>query len=123
MSTPRRVGSFCNLRRRGERGAELVEMAFALPILLTLLLGIIWFARAYNIYETMTRAARAGARVAVRSTRSSGTGGGELESLAAVSFTVEPSVGASAFDSIQVACWNFSRASNCADPAVWLPRH
>ena len=73
MSTPRRIGSSRNLRRRGERGAELVEMAFALPILLTLLLGIIWFARAYNIYETMTRAAREGARVAANEFSDFGT--------------------------------------------------
>ena len=44
--------------RDGQTGAELVEMAFVLPILLMLLLGIFYFARAYNIYETMTRAAR-----------------------------------------------------------------
>lgn len=65
MSTLRRSGSFRNLRRRGEHGAELVEMAIVLPLLLTLLIGIFWGARAYNIYETITRAAREGARVAV----------------------------------------------------------
>src|SRR5260370_41615967 len=65
MSTPNKSGAFRNLRRRGEFGAELVEMAFVLPLLLTLLIGIFWAARAYNIYETITRAAREGARVAV----------------------------------------------------------
>jgi Flp pilus assembly protein TadG len=45
--------------------AELVEMAFVIPLLLTLLIGIFWAGRAYNIYETITRAAREGARVAV----------------------------------------------------------
>jgi Flp pilus assembly protein TadG len=65
MSTLRRPGSFRNLRRSGERGVELVEMAFMLPVLLSLLLGAFWAARAYNIYETITRAAREGARVAV----------------------------------------------------------
>ncbi len=65
MSTRRRSASFRNLRRSGERGAELVEMAFVLPLLLTLLIGVFWAARAYNIYETITRAAREGARVAV----------------------------------------------------------
>jgi Flp pilus assembly protein TadG len=48
-------------------GAELLEMAFVLPILLSLMLGIVWMGRAYNIYETMTRAAREGARVAAAS--------------------------------------------------------
>ncbi|HEX5410620.1 MAG TPA: TadE family protein [Terriglobia bacterium] len=46
-------------------GAELVEAAFALPMLLTLLLGIVWLGRAYDVHETITRAAREGARYAV----------------------------------------------------------
>jgi hypothetical protein len=49
----------------GERGAELVESAFVLPILLMLLLGIIWMGRGYMIYETITRAAREGTRYEV----------------------------------------------------------
>lgn len=65
MSTLRRPGCLRNLRRCGECGAELVEMAFVMPLLLTLLIGVFWAARAYNIYETITRAAREGARVAV----------------------------------------------------------
>ena len=52
---PRRVAA-------EERGAEIVEFAIVLPTLLMLLIGIIWLGRAYNIYETMTRAAREGAR-------------------------------------------------------------
>lgn len=51
-----------------ERGSELLELAFILPLLLTLLIGIFWAARAYNIYSTITRAAREGARVAVAPT-------------------------------------------------------
>ena len=51
-----------------EAGAELVEFAFVLPLLLTLLIGIFWFARAYNVYETIVRAAREGARAAVTPT-------------------------------------------------------
>ncbi len=53
-------------KRRWTRttGSQLVEMGFILPILLSMLLGVIWMGRAYNIYETMTRAAREGARVA-----------------------------------------------------------
>lgn len=51
--------------RRGQYGAELFEFAVVLPVLLALVMGIFSFARAYNIYQTMTRAAREGARVAV----------------------------------------------------------
>src|SRR5712692_8523249 len=50
---------------RDERGAELFEAALVLPILLTLLLGMFWLGRAYNIYQTITRAAREGARFAL----------------------------------------------------------
>ncbi len=45
-------------------GAEIAEAAVILPILLTILLGIFWFGRAYNIYATITHAANEGARVA-----------------------------------------------------------
>jgi TadE-like protein len=51
--------------RHQERGVELVEMAFVLPLMLILLLGIIYFGRAYDVYQTITRAAREGARQAV----------------------------------------------------------
>ncbi len=50
---------------RDARGAEILEAAIVLPILLTLLIGTVWMGRAYNVYETMTRAAREGARFAV----------------------------------------------------------
>ena len=50
---------------KDESGAELFEAALVIPILLMLLLGIVWVGRAYNVYETITRAAREGARFAV----------------------------------------------------------
>ncbi|MBI2815354.1 MAG: pilus assembly protein [Acidobacteria bacterium] len=48
-----------------DRGTELFEFALIAPLLLTLLLGIVWFGRAYNVYQSITRAAREGARYAV----------------------------------------------------------
>src|SRR5579862_6687003 len=51
-----------------ERGAEVVEFAFVVPLLLSLLIGIVWAGRAYNVHETVTRAAREGARAAVAPT-------------------------------------------------------
>lgn len=48
-----------------ETGAELLEFAFTVPLLLTLLIGIFWIGRAYNVYENVTRAAREGASYAV----------------------------------------------------------
>lgn len=46
-----------------ERGAAAVEFALILPILVSLLIGIVEFGRAYNAQITLTAAAREGARV------------------------------------------------------------
>ena len=54
--------------RRADRGVELLEFALLLPVFLTLLIGIFWMARAYNVHETIARAAREGARTAVAPT-------------------------------------------------------
>ena len=45
-------------------GTEIAEAALVLPLVFMLLLGIIWFGRAFNIYSTLSHAAREGARVA-----------------------------------------------------------
>lgn len=52
---------------RDARGAEIAEAAIVLPLVFMLLLGIYWFGRAYNIYATITYAAREGARAATAS--------------------------------------------------------
>lgn len=49
----------------GTEGAEIAETAVVLPILFTVLLGVFFFGRAYNIYGTITQAAIQGARAAV----------------------------------------------------------
>jgi Flp pilus assembly protein TadG len=49
---------------RDSRGAEIAEAAIVLPLVFMLMLGIYWFGRAYNIYATITHAAREGARAA-----------------------------------------------------------
>jgi hypothetical protein len=48
-------------------GAEVAEAALVLPLVFMLLLGIIWFGRAFNIYSTITQAAQQGAITAARS--------------------------------------------------------
>lgn len=56
------------IRRKGwaaEAGQELVEFAVVVAALMMLMLGLVVFARAYNVWQTMTRAAREGARMAV----------------------------------------------------------
>jgi Flp pilus assembly protein TadG len=50
-------------RMRSERGAELVEFALTLPLLLLLVLGIIEFGFVFQEFEVVTNAAREGARI------------------------------------------------------------
>lgn len=50
---------------RGLKGQALVEFALVLPILLILLLGILDFGRAIAAYNSVSNAARSGARVAI----------------------------------------------------------
>lgn len=47
---------------RSERGAVAVEFAFVIPILLTLLLGVIEFGHYFNVQISATHAAREAAR-------------------------------------------------------------
>jgi Flp pilus assembly protein TadG len=51
--------------RTSERGQALAEFALVLPLLLLLIAGIIEFARAWNIKQAVTDAAREGARYSV----------------------------------------------------------
>jgi len=48
-----------------QRGAELVEFALILPLILVILAAIWDFGRAYRTYQVITSAAREGARLAV----------------------------------------------------------
>jgi Flp pilus assembly protein TadG len=52
------------IRRHKRRAAAVVEMAVVLPILLTILFGIIEFGWMFMVYNNMTNAAREGCRVA-----------------------------------------------------------
>jgi Flp pilus assembly protein TadG len=52
-------------RRRSEGGQALVEFALLLPVILLLVVGMLEFARAWNLHQVMTDAAREGARVLV----------------------------------------------------------
>ena len=58
MKLPRRAWT-------DERGAELIEFAFALPILLLVVAGIVDFGILFQRYETVTNAAREGARIGI----------------------------------------------------------
>lgn len=83
-----------------DRGAEIFEFALVVPLLLSLLLGVFWVARAYNIYQTITRAAREGARAAV--VRSCASCGNALPTDASVRTAVADSLSASSLDPTKV---------------------
>lgn len=100
------------------RGSELVEFAFVLPILLLLFFGILWFARAYNTYETMTQAAREGARLAVAPACSDCSGGGQLPGIAAVAARVNTYLVASALDPSEVQCGTCPGTCSGGAPAI-----
>lgn len=57
---------------RSERGQALVELALVTPILLVLIISVWEFARAWNIQQVITDAAREGARVSAIATASEG---------------------------------------------------
>src|SRR4030095_14012357 len=50
---------------KNQRGAELVELAFILPLFLVLLIAIIEFGRGYNVYQNVLQPTRGGVRAAV----------------------------------------------------------
>ena len=52
-------------RHRSEAGAELIEFAFVLPLLLLVVVGIFDFGFLFQRYEVVTNAAREGARAGV----------------------------------------------------------
>ena len=59
---------FSRIGANREKGAEIAEFAAVVPLLFMLLFAIIWGARVFNIYETITRASREGARYAAAPT-------------------------------------------------------
>jgi len=48
-----------------DRGAQIAEFAAVVPMLVMMIFGILWFGRAFNIYTTVNRAARAAAEAKV----------------------------------------------------------
>ena len=51
--------------RRTQKGGTLLEAAITLMLFFTLIFGVLEFGRAYNLYQTITNAAREGARFSV----------------------------------------------------------
>jgi Flp pilus assembly protein TadG len=81
-------------------GQEIAEAAVVLPIVFLLLIGIMTFARAYNIYTTITYAAQEGARLAAQS--SSASAGNTPSTAADVANRVAAVLQASSIDPGQI---------------------
>lgn len=93
---------------KDESGAELVEAVFVITLLVTLLLAIITFGRAWNISQTITRAAREGTRQAIAPTCA--TCGNNWLSDAEIRTLIDEALAASSVDPIAVT--NFSILRN-----------
>lgn len=90
-----------------------MEMALVLPILLTVIIGLISLARAYNTHHTMTRAAREGARMAVL-TNCATCGNTSYSASAVQTNFVNPALAASNLDPALVS--NYSQSIEWLDP-------
>jgi len=97
-------------------GAEIAEAALVLPLVFMLLLGIIWFGRAFNIYSTIQQAAQQGAITAARATCVTCAGGNTFPTDATVTGAVEAVMKASSIDTTQIKTWNPGLAA-CPPPA------
>jgi len=101
-------------------GAEIAEAALVLPLVFTLLLGIIWFGRAFNIYSTIQQAAQQGAITAARD--SCATCGNALpNATTAVDPVVVAVLKASSLDASQIKQWEANNPTpglqSCPAPA------
>lgn len=97
-----------------ERGAAAVEFALVLPVLVALLLAIIDFGRALDAQQTLTYAARSGARVMVlqndasAATAAAQNAASALGTLPASAFTVSPSTCSSGTQVTFTASYTFA---------------
>ncbi|HEY6303275.1 MAG TPA: TadE/TadG family type IV pilus assembly protein [Terriglobales bacterium] len=92
----------------GTDGAEILEAALVLPLVFMLLLGMVEFGRAFNIYATIQQAAQKGAIIAARD--SCGTCGNALPN---ANTAVDPAIAAV----LQASDLNLSRIQ------TWAPNN
>jgi hypothetical protein len=104
-------------RLAGTEAAEIAEAAMVLPLVFMLLLGVIWFGRAFNIYSTITQAAQQGAITAARATCATCPTGDVFPNDSTVTGVVEAVMKASSLDTTQIlANPNPAAPVFCTDP-------
>ena len=106
-------------RLAGTEAAEIAEVAVVLPLVFTLLLGIVWLGRAFNIYSTITQAAQQGAITAAR--EACATCGTGLPLASTVDAAVTAVLKASSLDITQIKQWEANNPTpgllQCPAPA------
>ena len=100
---------------RNDEGAELVEFALILPSLCMLLFGIISFGRAWNVSQTITRAAREGAKEIVMTTCAT-CGNAMLSADQVKTQYIQPAIAADNLDASKMT--NYSATYVFMDPPV-----
>lgn len=93
---------------RDSAGAQIAETAMVMPLVFMFLLGIFWFGRAFNVYSTITYAAREGAVSAARA--NCADCGNALPAAGTVETRVKDVLRASKLDATQVAVYNVTPA-------------
>jgi len=99
-------------------GAEIAETAAVLPVLFTVLLGIFFFGRAYNIYGTINQAALQGARAAVAPPCATCTATPPVTAAQIATNFVAPTLQASKLDPTQVQPWTPPNVCQCGAGCV-----
>jgi hypothetical protein len=97
-------------------GAEIAEAALVLPLVFTLLLGIIWFGRAFNIYSTIAQAAQQGAITAARDSCATCAGGNGPPAATAADGAVTAVLQASSLDLGQIKQWEANNPTPGVQP-------
>lgn len=102
---------------RGETGAELVELAVVLPLLLILIAGIVDFGFLLQSFQVVTNAAREGARIGVLPGYNTADVQGRVASYVTAaglpgtptttvnSVSITPGGGGAAFPAVEVTVW------------------
>lgn len=105
-----------SLRRlvRGQSGAEVIEFALTLPLLLLVVLGIIEFGFLFQEYEVVTNAAREGARIAVLPTYSATAGVTQTN----VTTRINQYLTAAGLNTASATIYG---GSGCPGACTWLP--
>jgi len=99
-----------NQRLRSERGAELIEMALVLPVLLLVLMGIVEFGFMFMRFVVLTNAANEGARVAILPSY----GDGDAAEARAESYAYTSGLPAGSVAAVMTPNINLTEGSRCA---------